>query len=366
MSDYALLMLPSANRVYAAAAADLTRAELGVFNACGLGGRLGEIGETRIGGVGYVTFTTDRLTSRDIALLANASTAYALFERRGEALHPIELTRSDQFDDDLITIPKYAGKTNEQFTKLLLNVTMLSGSSGARLPGAQPDAHAEPTARRPAGQRPRVLDPLCGRGTTLNQVVTYGFDAAGLEIDAKDFDAYAAFLRTYLTRKKIKHQLQVNPVRRDRRLVARRLNARVGTDPDTYRAGDVIDIDVVQADTAQAGDFFRPETFDAVVTDAPYGVAHGGRTRTGGLRRSPLELLSQAVPEWAALLRPGGTMGIAINTHVSPRDDVSGILADAGLTVLDSAPYLRFRHWVDQAITRDVVIARRAPSATEQ
>jgi tRNA G10 N-methylase Trm11 len=28
----------------------------------------------------------------------------------------------------------------------------------------------------------RLLDPLCGRGTTLNQALLYGFDAAGIEI----------------------------------------------------------------------------------------------------------------------------------------------------------------------------------------
>ena len=36
------------------------------------------------------------------------------------------LAREDRFDDDLLTIPKYPGKTNEQFTRLLLNVTLAS------------------------------------------------------------------------------------------------------------------------------------------------------------------------------------------------------------------------------------------------
>nr|WP_285127244.1 hypothetical protein [Propionibacterium freudenreichii] len=31
-------------------------------------------------------------------------------------LRPIELPRSDVLDDDLVTIPKYRGKTNELFT----------------------------------------------------------------------------------------------------------------------------------------------------------------------------------------------------------------------------------------------------------
>ena len=37
-----------------------------------------------------------------------------------------------------------------------------------------------------------VFDPLCGRGTTLNQALMYGYDAAGLDVDGKDFEAYPA------------------------------------------------------------------------------------------------------------------------------------------------------------------------------
>ena len=57
MTEYALLMLPSANRVYAEAAVDLTLAELAVFNATVLGGRLRDLAPTTIGGLPYVTFT---------------------------------------------------------------------------------------------------------------------------------------------------------------------------------------------------------------------------------------------------------------------------------------------------------------------
>ena len=70
-----------------------------------------------------------------------------------------------------------------------------------------------------------MLDPLCGRGTTLNQALMYGYDGLGVETDGKDVDAYAAFLRTWLKRKRLKHTAEMVPVRRDRRLVARRFEA---------------------------------------------------------------------------------------------------------------------------------------------
>jgi SAM-dependent methyltransferase len=344
MGQYALLLLPSANRVYTDAAVDLSLAELELFSQSVLGGRIAELARTTLGGVPYLTFTANELTERDGAFLANASAMYALFECRGELLRPVRLSPLGRFDDDLVTIQKYPGKTNEQFTKLLLNVTLLSSSfAGEMLDG-----------------RLRVLDPVCGRGTTLNQALTYGYDAAGLDIDARDFEAYGAFIRTYLKRKRIKHRAQSGPVRRDRRVVARRLNVRLGETKDRYRSGDTISLDVVNADTTRALDFFRPETFHVVVADAPYGVQHGSTTRTFGLVRTPLDLLRAAAPVWARLLRPGGAMGLAWNTHVARREDAADILAAAGLSVLDSGPYQGFRHRVDQAITRDILIARKS------
>ncbi len=342
MGRYALLLLPSANRVYTGAAVELTLAELEVFNRCVLGQRMHAAAATEIAGVPYLTFTAD-LNEADLAYLANLSAAYALFEMVSGGLYPVALTPLDQFDDDLVTIPKYPGKTNEQFTKLLLNVTLLAGAAAADM----------------LTRRLRVLDPLCGRGTTLNQALTYGYDAAGLDLDGKDVEAYAGYLRTYLQRKRLKHQLQFGPVRRERRVVGKRLRVTLAASTQRHRAGDVISVDVVQADTTAALDFFAPASFDAVVTDAPYGVQHGSRTPATGLRRSPLDLLGQAAPVWAALLRPGAAMGIAWNTLVAKRPAAVEVLAGAGLEVLDDGPYRCFEHRVDQGIVRDILVARR-------
>ena len=102
----------------------------------------------------------------------------------------------------------------------------------------------------------------------------------------------------------------------------------------------------------------KAASVDAVVTDAPYGVQHGSRSG-GRLARSPVDLLREAVPVWADVLRPGGAIGIAWNTHVAGRDDALAVLADAGLEPLDDGPYRGFVHRVDQAIQRDVLVARK-------
>src|SRR5690606_12049050 len=200
MPRYALLILPAFNRVYADSAPRLTRAELSVFAGRGLAAAVRGIEETSIGGLPYVTFETDEpLSEADVALLSNLSSVYALFGVEGELLRPVTLKPLDRLSSDLLTIQKYAGKTNEHFTKLLLNVTVLA--SDFRL-----------------GGRLSVFDPLCGRGTTLNQALMYGYDAYGLDHDSKDFEAYAGFLRTWLRNKRLKHTAEVVPVRRQRAL----------------------------------------------------------------------------------------------------------------------------------------------------
>ena len=342
MRSYALLVHPSANRVYADTSAALTVAELGVLARTRLVGRLEAAEPTVIAGVRYVTFDADPADG-DLALLGDVSTAMALFERGDDSLRPVELPRRDRFDADLLTILKYPGKTNEVFTKLLLNVTVWSGNAVS-------------------GRPLRVLDPMCGRGTTLNQVLMNGWHASGLDVDGRDFDTYSAFLRTWLKTKRLKHDADVTPVRREGVKLGRRLHAEVGATKEEWKAGAALTVEYVNTDTLNTRAVHKASSMDAVVTDAPYGVQHASRNVTGrGVRlaRNPLDLLREAVPVWVDVLRPGGALGIAWNTHVAARDDALAVLAAAGLEVLDDGAYRAFPHRVDQAIQRDVLVARR-------
>jgi hypothetical protein len=344
-SRYLLLVAPSANRVYAGQAPRLAQAEVAAFGDAVLQAKLADVAPVHLGGVPYVGFGTDRpLSDRDVAYLSNVSSAYALFAREGELLRPVPLAPLARFDDDLITIPKYAGKTNEQFTRLLLNLTVLASS------------RADEMLRR----RLVVLDPLCGRGTTLNQALMYGYDAIGIEADAGHVDAYGAFLRTWLRRKRLKHTVDTAPVRRERRRVARRLTATVASSREVHRAGDVQRVTLFQADTTRARELLKAGCCDVIVTDTPYGVAHGSRTgEWSGPSRDPRDLLAAAVDDWVALLRRGGALGLAFNTHVMTRSQLTTLLTDAGLSVVDTPAYEGLSHWVDQGITRDVAVARK-------
>ena len=77
-------------------------------------------------------------------------------------------------------------------------------------------------------ERLRVLDPLCGRGTTLNQALMYGWHAAGVDVDERDVEAYAAFLPRWLKDKRLKHTAATSRLRRDGRTLGPSLRRRAG------------------------------------------------------------------------------------------------------------------------------------------
>jgi len=339
VAGYALLVSPNANRVYAGAAPALARAELGLLWERVTGGALLDLREERMGSVEYLVFEAgEELSAPGLAVLSNLSSTLALFARAGGALRPLTLERMDRLDQDLLTIPRYAGKTNEAFTKLLLNVTLASTDRAPRF-----GAHAF-----------QVLDPLCGRGTTLDQALTYGFDAAGVEIDRRDFEAYAAFIQRWVKDKRLPHRAQLGKVKGHPRLALD-----LALDRASLKEGRVQHLSVVNASTLDLPDLFPPRSFDALVADAPYGVQHGSTDARGRLSRSPLELVAEAAPLWKEALRPGGAVGLAWNVQVAPRDRVLAALAAAGLEVMDAPAYRAFEHRVDRSILRDVVVARR-------
>jgi hypothetical protein len=283
---YAILLQPAANRVYARAAPALGRAELSVINVHGLQGRLVAVGEEKLGGVPYLTFATAEgtaLSAGEVAVLSNLSCLYALFERQVDGrLRPVELDRLDRWDDDLLTIQRYTGKTNEQLTHLLVNLALVVGHGANGMSGGSPTARG----------RLRVLDPLCGRGTTLNQAVMYGLDAVGIELDPRDVDAYVTFFTTWLKDKRVVHKVERQRVRRDGRVAGHRVTISFAVSRAAQRAGPGQRVVVVADDTGRAGDHVGEASVDAIVADLPYGVRHGSRAGDQlHLGRRPVDLL---------------------------------------------------------------------------
>jgi SAM-dependent methyltransferase len=329
MTAFALLVRPAANRVYGHDAPRLLAAELAAV--AGLHAE-----QTTIAGLPYLTFDAEPEPTL-VAWIAALSATYALFERTDPwLLRPVELPAVDRYDDDLLTTQRYAGRTNETFTRLLVNVAF---AAAGLVPGRG---------------HPRVLAPLCGRGTTLTQALTYGADALGIDLDGKDTQAYATFLTTWLEEKRIKHQL-------DRTAGRHRFRVEIGR-KGAAAAADRQVVDVLTGDTAEAATAFGKASVDVIAADLPYGVQHGARTAATGLARRPDDLLTAALPAWRSVLRPGGAAALSWNTRVLRRDDLASTLAGAGFEVTDVGADGGFVHRVDRSITRDVVVAVRRRS----
>jgi hypothetical protein len=325
----AILTLPATNRVYGRDAARLVVAELALV-APSLHADIGTPGIEVIGGVEYVVCDVPEVDEHDRFILSNLSGTYALFAMGGGSLRPLPVARLEYFQSDLISIQRYAGKTNEQFTHLLVNVAVAASSAAQERAGG--------------GLPVRLFDPLAGRGTTLNRGLMYGFDVAGVDLDGPDFEAYRNFLTTYLKDNRISHKLQEAKVRKGERAGSRRFTLRVGYSQI---------VDVVKDDTAYAAEHFGARSFDVLAADLPYGVQHGS-TAGGELARSPQELLASALPGWRRLLRSGAGVALSWNTRTLPRDALESQLQQAGFSVVDASA---LDHKVDRAVTRGVVVA---------
>jgi len=329
--EYLVLLAPSSNRVYAGDAPAITAAEAEIVVSAAAPDGFRFASPTTLAGVPYLA--VDLADGVDPQVLGRLAATYAVFERREGLLQPVEAPGGERLDDDLLTIPKYPGKTNEQLTRVLLNITLASTTL-------------------PHHDRRTVLDPLAGRGTTLSWALTLGYDAVGVEVERREVEAYATFLTTWLRRKRLKHRIGLTPLRRAGQRLGDVLEAEVGRD-------DRQSLILYAADTLATADLLQRRRVDVVVTDAPYGVAHGSRGARGGRDRSPTELLEAAIPVWVSVLRPGGALGIAWNTHGLGRDDLAALCAGAGLHVCDDGAYRRFAHRVDAGIHRDLLVARK-------
>lgn len=332
---HAVLTLDSSNRLYANQAADLLAGELLAVRPA-MHASIDEVAAVELGGVRYVVFVTPELDDHDRFIVSNLSSARALFElldgeSRGDLLRPIALDPLAYFSSDLVTIQRYPGKTNEQFTHLVLNLAVAASSAAAE--------------RSAAGQPVRVLDPVAGRGTTLNRALTYGYNVSGVEIAAADVDQYRTFITTYLKSKRVKHKLSEQKVRK---------GPHAGTSRIAIRIGGGQQLELVRGDTIATAEFFTAKSFDVVVADLPYGVQHRAAA-SGTKARSPHELLDESLDGWRQVMRSGASIALAFNTRTLARPDVDALLTTHGFELVEHSQ--SFEHIVDRSITRDVTMA---------
>lgn len=330
MNKYRVLINPGHNRVYYESAKKLALAEL-----CICTGVKGEL--VTVGGVDYIEFETSDIVDI-LQTLSRLSFTYAVFELVGDLLRPIEPIISDEIGADINNVLKYQGKTNEQFTLMMLNIARANLIE--------------------ISSRLKLIDPMAGRGTTLFEGLRQGMDCYGIEIEQKStHDAYI-HMRKYLEGKRFKHSVSERRLSGDKKIFTAKFSSvKISRAMKDYGDKPLI-FEMVEGDSVNADKIYQKSTFDLLVSDLPYGIQHSTKIGTKGkISRSPLDLLASALPSHYNIMKPNGVVAFSFNVNVSSRQAIAELLACNGFIPLDGEYYCSMEHRVDQAILRDVIFA---------
>ena len=342
MTRYIILLWPHANARYQAETVHLAEAELSLMlDRLAPGTAVSR--ETGLDMPSLLIEFDEPPKSGVIEALRAHSLLYALFDSRDGRLAPVAGRMPAKVGSDLPAILKYKGKTNEMFLQLLINAALYAGEFWPR-----------------AGERLSFFDPMCGRATSLFVAANYGWNAVGADVDRNDLREAEHYFKRYLEYHRFKHA-----VSRESRTLKKGQAAltrfEYAPDAEAFRAGEGRELSLVNLDASQAEAALGRDTFHVVACDLPYGVRHDAQLARGAERRGNwLEtLLAGALPAWKAALKRGGTVAVSFNAQNMSLEKARGLMEAAGLEVLRGGAYDGFAHWVEQAITRDVAIARK-------
>jgi hypothetical protein len=336
MRKLALKITPQRSTQYANMTEKLAEPEL---LASPLGAAITQIEPVTFAGQAYllVSLNNESVTSQFLELkevlprLGATSEAYEFFERIGDVegpfLRPLETTFVPFLPLEMAEIRRYKGKTNEVFTRVLLNIAVFAGAFTNQYTG-----------------RLRILDPLAGGGTTLFLALSDGYDAFGIEHQKQDVDTTIVFLRQYLNSIHIPYKELDERGRR----TGRRYQFEIGRKGSTRR------LVLAHGDTCDANLHMQEVPggphMHAIVADLPYGIQHFGEIAG---------MLSKSLPVWDSILFPGGTIALAWNaTRIERTAMVDLVKQQTQLRIRDDPPYTQFVHTVDRVIKkRDILVA---------
>ncbi len=295
----------------------------------------------RLGGQGYVLADIKNeqdattLLAKLAAILPRlgaTSEGYEYFSSlagvEGPLLRPLEPRFTPFVPLEMAEVRRYKGKTNELFTRVMLNLAIFAGAYREEFTG-----------------RLRVLDPLAGGGTTLFLALAAGYDAFGIEQNRQDVETTEVFVRQYFH----SEHIACKELDEKGRKAGRRSQFEIGR-----KGSETRHLVLVHGETAQAVQHLTEvpggPRIHAIVGDLPYGIQHFGEVAG---------LLTHALPAWERLLLPGGTLSLAWNATRIERDSLVQLIeARTGLRVRHDPPYTQLAHTVDRVIKRrDIVIA---------
>ena len=342
MNKYIILANPGHNRIYFDTALRVAESELqAIANVNNI--TINNIEKANIGLPASISFTTDReLDENDFEVFGFSSIYYALLEVvQDNLLKPIAVPDFHTFPESMVQILKYTGKTNEQFTRLMVNLAI--------------------SACKTQSEKKTLLDPMCGKGTTLYEGFIRGFDVKGVEINKKWSQEIQTYVARFLKEGKYKHKVQkVSKVNSKGKKIATGFSLTAAARKEDYLAGDVQLFEMLNGDTRKSNIIIKKKSCDMIVSDLPYGVQHGSKNdKNSSMSRSPLELVKESIKSWHEVLKTNGSIVLSYNEFTMKYNDIARLLEDSGFEVLNETPYNNYLHRVDQSINRNLIVAVR-------
>ena len=201
-----------------------------------------------------------------VPLLSRLACVSELFELLdGPLLRPLDPDFRPLVPVEMAEARRYKGKTSDVFSHVLLNLALFAGAFAGR-----------------CTDRLRVLDPLCGGGTTCFLALAHGHDALGIDRARSDVESTARFAAAYF---------------KEERIPFKEVKERTAAGPRwRFEAGPRDDqrlLVLMAGDAREAAAHLHGvpggARVHAIAGDLPYGIQHDGEVTA---------LLREALPAW--------------------------------------------------------------------
>lgn len=331
---YAFLLYPHQNVRYRQSLLKLAQAELSMtLSALG---RASEVKAISMGGAAFLTFDAPKLTDRDVRMLSQLASVYVMFTMEDGQMVPMESMHPQYIGEDLPALLKYKGKTNEMFTDTMLTMALAASDYMG--------VHDSQLI---------VCDPMAGRGTTPMLALRRGYHGVGIEIAKAEVKEACDYMTRYLEFHRIKHKKSESALTVRGKVGGRETKFVFSDTAEHFKDGDTRTLRLICGDTRDTAVLLKAQSVHLMVTDIPYGVQKG----TAGKQDSIGATIAQAAQGWYDALKPGGVLAMSFNTYVTKRAALEQLLCRAGFSMVQTE---NLEHWVEQAINRDVILAKRA------
>lgn len=315
MKKISLLVSPRAKNAYFNDYLDVARAEL-----------TGLVGEREVShhSIAALDFFDTEAEEQELGALAKLSFVQGIFERQNNGMIPLPIDACFGLHEDFVFGAKFRGKTNETLTQMLINIGLQNI-----------DYHSLSDVK--------LLDPMCGRATTLLWAMRYGMKSKGIEQDPKALDDIRQNVKKWCKVHRQKHQFSEG-------LSGGKANKKSRTKFIEFSANDA-SMRVFSGDSIEACSLLEGQKFHLLVSDLPYGVQHFTTSKT----RNPLSVLTACAHDWTESLKPEGVMVLAFNSYIPKRKELIAVFTDHGMQALDfAAP-----HRMSESIVRDVLVLKK-------